>query len=131
MNDNFFGEPTRDDLRDPVYSQNYFGPGVYEHYKGGHYVVFGLMKVEANLSTMVAYMTLDPGRQVDNYYHGWFGILRPLHRSDAEVSRIGDWFNALVMPQQDYDLHRPPANAPILSGSEVRKLMVPRFKKLT
>jgi hypothetical protein len=56
---------------------NYYGPGEYEHYKGGHYNVIGLALWEAgydkddplnedSVSTYVVYKPLTPGSLLEN-----------------------------------------------------------------
>lgn len=70
---------------------NYDGPGVYKHYKGGLYIVFGLSKLEYNEGIHVAYMTLNRERQRDNWYNGFFCIFRPLEPADGP-----DCWNSLV-----------------------------------
>jgi hypothetical protein len=83
---------------------NYEGPGLYEHYKGGIYVVVGTIRLEYNESTLVGYMTTDPEHRVDHFYKGFLLTGRPLNPDDGP-----DCWNSLV---------------------EVNGKRVPRFKRI-
>jgi hypothetical protein len=62
---------------------NWQGPGVYEHYKGGHYIAVGLVRVEYDESEAVAYMTLDQEHREDQFYRGFLFTIRPLNPKDG------------------------------------------------
>jgi hypothetical protein len=70
---------------------NWQGPGIYEHYKGGHYIAIGLVRLEWNGGQGVAYMTLDPERQRDRFYENVMFTVRPLNEDDGE-----DCWNSMV-----------------------------------
>jgi len=70
---------------------NWQGPGVYEHYKGGHYVAVGLVRMEWNDRIGVAYMTTDPERRREAFYRDVMFIIRPLNDEDGD-----DCWNSMV-----------------------------------
>lgn len=62
---------------------NWQGPGIYEHYKGGHYVAVGLVRKEDDETSWVAYMTTDPEHREDQFYKGFMFTVRPLNPKDG------------------------------------------------
>lgn len=121
---------TSSSITDNMYfSDNYKGPGVYRHYKGGIYIVFGLCRLEWSNRQGVIYMTLDRDHARDNWYKGMFGVVRPLNKEDGD-----DAFNLLVMhePEPDQFEVTIAAVAPILSDQQIAESrLVPRFELVT
>lgn len=90
------------------FMQNYEGPGIYEHYKGGTYVVVGKVRLEWNEGEGVAYMTTDPEHREEQFYKDFMFTIRPLDFDDC-CQGMSDPWNTCV----------------IVDGVEV-----PRFKKI-
>jgi hypothetical protein len=94
--------------------ENYQGPGIYEHYKGGHYIVLGKVRLEWNNGEGVAYMTLDREHQRENFYEDVLFVVRPLNQADGE-----DCWNSMVVN---------PNKEAVAAGLQVEYL--PRFAKI-
>lgn len=75
----------------------YDGAGIYEHYKGGHYRVYGKCRVEFNGATMVRYSSLSLDHELERAESGIEAILRPLTLADAHMCGIKDAFNEAVV----------------------------------
>jgi hypothetical protein len=101
---------------------NWHGPGTYEHYKGGLYVAIGLVRLEWNNGTGVAYMTTDPEHRREQFYAGTMFTIRPLNEHDGD-----DCWNSMVLadPSRSQFI-KPPKTPPIQEAA----IMVPRFRKV-
>lgn len=99
---------------------NYQGPGLYEHYKGGTYRVHGVGRHESRGVKLVVYNSLDAGHELDRASEGINFILRPLNDFDGP-----DPFNGMVHPRKLEGEH-PDAR---LVTDEAH--LVPRFRKVS
>lgn len=61
----------------------YTGPGLYRHWKGGRYLVFGLVRLEHNNTVHVLYTTLSEQHREDAFHKGMIGTVRPLNDEDG------------------------------------------------
>lgn len=73
----------------------YTGPGIYRHYKGGHYRVLGVGKHESTGAQLVVYHSYSIEHDLDRWMHGVDFVLRPLSVGDGpdafnEPVRIGE-----------------------------------------
>lgn len=94
----------------------YEGPGIYRHYKGGHYKVYGLGQHESNNARLVIYSSLDVDHEIERSKAGVEFVLRPLDEHD--------------LVNEDYD--KDPFNMPV-DGTEVEiggPEIEPRFVKV-
>lgn len=78
---------------------NYDGPGIYLHYKGGHYRVLGIAQPEADGPLVVVYHSYSIYNEMARHAVGVDFVTRPLHSADGE-----DAFNDLVNVT---GVHRP------------------------
>jgi hypothetical protein len=66
----------------------YEGPGMYQHYKGGYYLVFGIGGEEGTPGPpgrqMVVYVSMSHEHMAENLAHGNSFKLRPLNIGDEE-----------------------------------------------
>lgn len=62
----------------------YRGPGVYRHYKGGAYVIFGIGQDESTGRRSVAYISLNEDHQIPRGKQGITFVLRPLDVEDKD-----------------------------------------------
>lgn len=74
---------------------NYDGPGIYRHYKGGHYRVLGIAKNEATGQLTVVYHSYSVEHDLDRWMQGADFVNRPLNQADCPGGE-GDAFNDLV-----------------------------------
>lgn len=75
----------------------YEGPGMYRHYKGGHYLVLGLAVHESEGTDFVVYVSMDPAHQGDRMTVGRTFVARPLERHDIDAEDLdGRAFNEPV-----------------------------------
>lgn len=90
----------------------YEGPGLYEHYKGGTYLVYGVGIHESRRTRHVIYTSLDSVHQERRMMlsDATF-VIRPLNDEDVE----------------DVDREAEPFNKPVRVGSESQ---APRFRKV-
>lgn len=61
----------------------YQGPGLYTHYKGGFYRIFGLGQHESTGAMFVIYMSLDIHHERTRSSKGVDFVLRPLDENDG------------------------------------------------
>lgn len=120
--DRRYNKPSGNELRR---SENWHGPGIYEHYKGGLYIAFGLGKSEADERLHVAYMALSASHQQDDWYKGMFCIFRPLNIEDGK-----DAWNTLVVgvTKVPFTMERVP---PLQVPADDHPGLVPRFKRVS
>jgi hypothetical protein len=71
----------------------YEGPGIYEHYKGGHYRVWGVAQHESEGYLMVIYSSLNLEHELSRVSVGIDFVARPLTSKDGD-----DAFNQYVAP---------------------------------
>jgi hypothetical protein len=88
----------------------YDGPGIYRHYKGGHYRVLGVARHESNGSKMVIYHSYSVEHDLDRWMDGADWVARPLNAEDVRAE------------------DRDPFNEPVRIGSESQ---APRFTKVS
>jgi hypothetical protein len=101
---------------------NWQGPGIYEHYKGGYYVAVGLIRIEHDESEAVAYMTLDPDHREEQFYRGFLFTARPLNEKDGP-----DCWNSMVLADPGLSqFTKPPKTPPVQEAA----ILVPRFRKI-
>jgi hypothetical protein len=70
---------------------SYAGPGLYRHYKGGHYRVLGVAVHESTGAKLVIYRSYDVGHELERAGFGVDFVARPLNTEDGE-----DAFNERV-----------------------------------
>ena len=76
---------------------NYVGPGRYQHYKGGEYMVLGLALQEDDLKrTYVIYKPLSPGSLLEGYPEEFWA--RELGNFNAQVPDIA-WSGDATVPR--------------------------------
>ena len=63
---------------------NYNGPGMYQHYKGGYYRVFGLAQHEATGARGVIYSSYNIHHDKARFEDGVDFVFRPLNPEDGE-----------------------------------------------
>lgn len=88
----------------------YFGPGIYEHYKGGHYRVVGLGQHESTGAKFVIYHSYSVDHDLKRFVDGIDFVIRPLNSIDG-----GDAWNE---------------NVQVIDADTAIPDTVPRFKKL-
>lgn len=88
----------------------YFGPGIYEHYKGGHYRVLDLGQHESTGARLVIYNSYDLEHELQRCKNGVGFVLRPLNESDGDDA----WNDKVRNPTGETGVHE----------------FVPRFRKL-
>jgi hypothetical protein len=71
----------------------YEGPGIYMHYKGGHYRVIGVAKHESTSQKLVIYHSYSVGHDLGRWMEGVDFVARPLNSDDGD-----DAFNKPVRP---------------------------------
>lgn len=79
---------------------SYEGPGIYQHYKGGHYRVLGVARHESAGSELVIYHSYDVEHDLDRFMDGVDFVARPRTSADGE-----DAFDDTVRPK-DRDVPR-------------------------
>lgn len=62
----------------------YEGPGIYKHYKGGHYKVLGLARHEDTTARLVIYHSYSLAHELERVVVGIDFIARPLEPMDGE-----------------------------------------------
>jgi hypothetical protein len=70
---------------------SYVGPGIYRHYKGGHYRVLGVAQHEYTGADLVIYHSYDVTYDLTHMKEGVEFVARPLSTEDGE-----DAFNEQV-----------------------------------
>lgn len=70
---------------------SYEGPGVYRHYKGGHYRAWGVAQHESMGAKLVIYSSYDLDHDLGRWAEGVDFVARPLNPEDGE-----DAFNESV-----------------------------------
>jgi hypothetical protein len=70
---------------------SYVGPGIYRHYKGGHYRVLGVAQHEYSGADLVIYHSYDVEHDLARMKEGIEFVARPLNTEDGE-----DAFNETV-----------------------------------
>jgi hypothetical protein len=88
----------------------YFGPGIYEHYKGGHYRAVGLGQHESTGAKFVIYHSYSVEHDLKRFVEGVDFVIRPLNLIDGEDA----WNDLVEGPEVE------------IGGPE----LVPRFRKL-
>lgn len=68
---------------------NYQGPGVYQHYKGGQYAVFGLAKHTETEEVFVVYMSTKAEVDVMEIPDRVRMFARPLSMFNEQVGGVG------------------------------------------
>jgi hypothetical protein len=61
----------------------YEGPGIYRHYKGGHYLVLGVSQHESEGTKFVIYRSYDAHHELDRLEQGVDFVARPLDKMDG------------------------------------------------
>ena len=79
----------------------YGGPGIYEHYKGGRYYVFGVGEHESEETHLVVYRSFDLDYELDRMRRGVDFVLRPLSKDDGR-----DPFDSVVAPSPGIQVQR-------------------------
>jgi hypothetical protein len=74
----------------------YRGPGLYQHYKGGHYRVWGIGRHESNGACMVVYTSCNAMYEASRLVEGVDFVLRPLSEKDCTGYEDKDPFNSMV-----------------------------------
>lgn len=64
----------------------YEGPGIYRHYKGGHYRAWGLARHETLGQVMVIYSSYDLDHERSRWMSGVDFVARPLGAADGPDS---------------------------------------------
>ncbi len=62
---------------------NYEGPGIYQHYKGGHYRAIGVARHESTRAKMVIYHSYDIDHDLGRWMDGVDFVVRPLSADDG------------------------------------------------
>jgi len=70
---------------------SYEGPGIYRHYKGGHYRVIGVAKHESTGAKGVIYHSYSVNHDLSRWMAGIDFVIRPLNAEDGD-----DPFNSIV-----------------------------------
>jgi hypothetical protein len=73
----------------------YGGPGIYRHYKGGHYRVLGVARHESNGAKLVIYHSYSVEHDLERWMEGVEFVARPLNMEDVR-SEDRDPFNEPV-----------------------------------
>jgi len=72
---------------------SYDGPGIYQHYKGGYYRVFGVAKHESNSAMLVIYHSYSVEHDLSRWMQGADFVARPLNIEDLRTPDDHDPFN--------------------------------------
>ena len=75
----------------------YEGPGIYRHYKGGHYRVIGIAQHHDSGAKVVIYHSYNLEHDLPRFQEGVDFILRPLDKIDADEMGETDAFNKPVI----------------------------------
>ena len=79
----------------------YGGPGIYEHYKGGNYYVFGVGEHESDGLKFAVYKSFDLDHERERIGRGIDFVLRPMTRYDGR-----DPFDSVVAPAPGIQVQR-------------------------
>lgn len=76
---------------------NYQGPGIYRHYKGGHYRVIGVARPEAGGPMVVIYHSYSVEHDLDRWMQGADFVSRPLDSAPG-VDAFNDMHDGGMFP---------------------------------